>query len=553
MNIAIKMLFLFLFLDSGYLVYFNSFYGEAPTLIFLLLSFVLLVYLEKGKSSLLIIIALIGSLFLFSGSKPANFPSALLLTLPLVYHVLRREEGRKRFFLCACIAAMLMGASGYVKHTPDWMNKVTTFHAVFFGVLYDHPAPEEAVKELGLPPELSQLEAVNAYAHEPLNPYNLYDSSFQSLFFDRTGKLDVLLYYLKHPALFAEKLDMSAEAALPLRPTYLTNKEVPSEQADLWFAFRLNAWESVRKHFSGFASLFIGAVMGLSMVNLILHLRRRTSLFGILLRAVLICATVGQFIIPMVSNGHADLQKHMFLFNVHLDLLILVIVMDRAGFFLRHFRQIGLALLFLCLLTSFPGKPETITLGRLEGKPIEWYVLERRDEQVKLIAKDSLFRTSYDERSNDYTKAGIQTELDDKVSTWFSQEERELIQKANYSALRNASNASLADEGDRPHYWFSPIKYAAQNSDRAYRTAYSAYMTLPSIDDVQRLFRLSKSASILPESYWLSTAYFSSTDKARMVSPDYQVYHRRVDTELGVRPVQWVKDSILYSKKGSLD
>jgi hypothetical protein len=51
-NWVLKAVFALILLDCGYLVYFNSFFGEATTLIFLVMSFVFLLYLlEKDKNT----------------------------------------------------------------------------------------------------------------------------------------------------------------------------------------------------------------------------------------------------------------------------------------------------------------------------------------------------------------------------------------------------------------------------------------------------------------------------------------------------------------------
>ncbi|KIL35370.1 hypothetical protein SD71_13680 [Cohnella kolymensis] len=343
-NIAVKIVFAFIFFRLWLFGLLQLFFLENQLhLFFLILSFVLLLYLEKDKHSYFVYLGLILSLFIFSGSKPANFPSTLLLSVPLAYYAIKNEGMRKKIIICVSVVVMLFASYNYVKQAPEWMKNVTTFQAVFFGVLYNNPMPEQATKDLGLPPELSKVESINAYVEHPLNPYNNFDSDFQSLFFDRISKIEVLKYYLTHPAFFAEKLDVSAEAALPLRPTYLTNINLSNERADLLFDFRMNVWESIRKRFSGFASVFLSIVLALTLVNLIALFRKKASLYSILLRLALLGAAAGQFIIPIVSNGNADLQKHMFLFNVHLDILIFLLVLDNLDFRSRTFRRIGIA------------------------------------------------------------------------------------------------------------------------------------------------------------------------------------------------------------------
>lgn len=541
-NLAVKAVFALIFLDCGYLVYFNSFYGEPTTLIFLILSFVLLLYLEKNKNSYWVYIGLILSLFMFSGSKSANLPSTLLLCIPLVYYVIRNEGMKKKITICALIVVMLGASYSYVKLIPEWMKNNTTFQSVFYGVLYDNPSPEKAAQDLGLPRELAGFESMNAYNWPSLSSELEKDTDFQTLFFDRISQIKIIKYYLAHPAFFAEKLDISAEAALPLRPTYLANIHLPSHQADLIFDNRMNIWESIRKQFSGFASVFFCLILVLSVINVAALLRKKAGLYSVLLRLALIGGAVGQFIVPILNNGNADLQKHMFLFNVHFDLLIIVLLLDNLDLRSRAFKWIGGVTAALLLVISFyPGKPETLTLGHQNGKPIHWYVLEKNNGWAKVIAKDALYRSAYGETSNDYTQSDIQKSLNTNMNNWFTEEERGRIRNTEYEAIASEGTRKQADAGDRPHYWFSSIKYAAQDSDRAFRHRYSAYLTLPSVADVEQLFDQSKSASVLPGEYWLSTPYYSSTDKTRVVSSDYQVYYRKVDTKLGVRPVMWVR------------
>lgn len=541
-NHAVKAVFALIFLDCGYLVYFNSFYGESTTLIFLMLSFVLLLYLEKNKNSYWVYIGLILSLFIFSGSKSANFPSTLLLCVPLVYYAIKHEGMRKKITICVAVVVMLIASYNYVRLTPHWMKNDTSFQAVFFGVLYNNPSPEKALQDLGLPRELSVFESMTAYNRQSLHPA-IKDMNFQTLFFDRISPFGVLKYYVTHPVFFAKKLDISAEAALPLRPTYLTNFHLSSRQADLLFADRMNVWERIRKHFSGSASLFLSLPLVLSAANVVALFRKKAGLYSILLRLALIGAAAGQFIVPIVSNGNADLQKHMFLFNVHWDILVIVLLLDHLDFTSRAFRRAGtVTVAFLIVISFYSGRPEMLTLGRIDGKSIQWYVLEKNNGWAKVIARDALYRSAYDETSNDYTKASVHESLNTHyMNKWFTQDERNRIDHAAYYAICNDNNSQQAAAGDRPHYFFSPIKYAVQNSNRAFRQPYSAYLTLPSVDDVKQLFDRSKTASVLAVDYWLSTPYTNSTNMARIVSPDYQVYCRKVNAVLGVRPVMWVK------------
>lgn len=547
-NWVFKIVFLIMFLDTGYLMYFNSFFGEATTYIFLVASFVMLLALERQRENvnkLSIYLFLIFSIWMFSGSKAANFPSAVLLCAALLVYILRYEKTRRKLILSAMLAIMLVSAFMYASRAPEWMDKVTTFQSVFFGILKDTTDTDEILKEMDIPPELACLESTDAYS---VTDYDIYGEEFEKLFYDKVSKADVLRYYLRHPAILTDKLKISAEAALPLRATYLSNYDIGNEH-DLVFANKFNVWENIRKQFSGYAFIAFVIIILLSAANLFFN---KADAYSFSLRLALILCAMGQFVVPVIGNGEADLMKHMFLYNIHIDILIILLIYDNIESCVRHYRFsfAAAAVLAIVIMISLFKAPETVTYGHIGNTPIEWYVIEKKDGYVKLISKDILYNIGFDESDNLLFNSDIEKSLIKKTDEWFTADEKSQIKRNAYPLVLSRNNADIATAGDRPHFWFSGVEYAERNIGRAFRCTYYAYITLPSVSDVKQLHDVSGNTGNTDEQYWLRTPWISKENFVRVAAPDNQVYHRNVKNILGVRPVMWVKSKSVLQASG---
>lgn len=323
-------------MDSGYLVYMNSFYGEAPSLILLIFSLGLILQMMPfdKKRTYLIPLTLV-SIFVFSSSKMANFPTALLLIAAVLFAVLHKASNWTRIATIVLTILTIAMMANVLKTTPEWMEKVTTYHSVFYGMLKDNPETKTAVSELGLNPALEELANRNAYMDQ--NGYDIYGDDFKALFYDKIGKGSVLGYYLRHPRFFFVKLDKSAEASLSIRAPYLGNFRLEDKSERLTFATRFRVWEDFRKLFSGKAFPAYALVFALCFLLILgrgihaLQKRDRDMLVYGIFQLLLVFNALGQFIVPIIGNGESDLMKHMFLFNASFDAMLIVVLAAPGG------------------------------------------------------------------------------------------------------------------------------------------------------------------------------------------------------------------------------
>jgi uncharacterized membrane protein (UPF0136 family) len=113
-NILLICAITIIFCDIGYLLYFDSFYGEAATLVSLMLMFGLISYMIKQeKISLLAVVFFYIFSILLAGAKVANIPISLFVCLfGLVLFFKRSDRAMK--LTVATFSILLVGASFYL-------------------------------------------------------------------------------------------------------------------------------------------------------------------------------------------------------------------------------------------------------------------------------------------------------------------------------------------------------------------------------------------------------------------------------------------------------
>jgi hypothetical protein len=196
-------------------------------------------------------------------------------------------------------------------------------------------APASQAAALGLEPAESALAAAA--------PANSAAGRAEYL----VSKPELLLFYLGHPSRLLRALDISLKNAGFIRPYYLSN--FGAQRPRLSFAGRFSLWGRFRAQ-AGFDTAYGAlALMLASALALWRAVARRTARrapgnlrggrrggagrrFGMAARDALVfagalcaCAAIVfyAFAIPIVSNGEADLAKHMFLYAHLSDMMFL--------------------------------------------------------------------------------------------------------------------------------------------------------------------------------------------------------------------------------------
>ena len=167
-------------------------------------------------------VVLAGCLF-YGWGKLANLPVGALCALCLggALALLWPRKRRKWALGGAALCAVILAAVYFA--VPSWMDEATNYNAVFYGVLKDTTPQQESafLEDLGLPQELAQYADSNYYT--ALAGQAREDPVYQQSF-PQVGKVDVLLFYLRHPPLLPPEAgrvhgpQRLGAALLPLQP-----------------------------------------------------------------------------------------------------------------------------------------------------------------------------------------------------------------------------------------------------------------------------------------------------------------------------------------------
>ncbi|MCM3749012.1 hypothetical protein M3223_16780 [Paenibacillus pasadenensis] len=322
---------IFIFADTGYTAYFNSFYGEPASFVALLLTMALMMRLpELDKESAGWLLGWVAAASLFAAAKQQNAPAGILLALlgvrlSFLYGAVRM----RRLALAGSVVILLVSVLTYLLMTDD-IKHINQYHAVTRGILQNSLNPERDLEELGLDPKFSVLAGTTYYDKYKLEPVE--SEMMQQEFYSQFGYLSIARYYLLHADRALDKLNQAASHAYYIRPEAMGNFEKsagmePGAQTDYF-----SVWSSVKPYlFPGsfrFIVLFYAIFYGGLAYFYAVAWRRGRKADRFRLEALALPGLIGlsQLGVSFLGAGDADLAKHLFLYDVCFDLMFGIIV-----------------------------------------------------------------------------------------------------------------------------------------------------------------------------------------------------------------------------------
>ena len=308
--------------DAGYVAYFNSFYSESASFIFILVTVALMWRLVRQErwSLWTSSFCLLGCI-LFVTAKPQNVPLAFLIFFLWVRLVMgAKHRVKERWFSLGAAIAVLCTSVWYYRDSPRSMGEITYYVSVFTNLLQHSPSVQQDLVELGLDPRLARYAGTIPYGPDNprANPEFVRDFTNQMSF----GK--VIWFYLSHPTRLYQTFDRSAQRALLLRPP-LGNLEEYLHVTRGTHAGSFRVWSDVRKccRPANIVSLLAIVVAGF-LGTAVLYWKTSTKEHKRVLEmyAVILAMTVAQFATVSVAQGQINPVKHMFLFNVLADVCL---------------------------------------------------------------------------------------------------------------------------------------------------------------------------------------------------------------------------------------
>lgn len=315
------------FSDTAYISYFNSFYGEAVTLVFLLLMTGAGIYLAStARPRLWVLILFFAGAVFFAGAKVQNSPAGLLAVL-LCFRLIRLRKDnlwkRTVVFSAACIIAV--SVLSYITISRD-IKTCNKYQTVFYGILKDSPDPAADLRELGLNSEYEALAGTNYFMKE--YPIDIRTPEFKEEIDNTINHLKIAGFYLKHPGRLLDKLEVAALEGFLLKQGFGNYEKYPgvaykttANIFSVWSNFKV----STLPHTLIFIIVFFA---GFFLVLALEYIRNKDIQMRLLMEIMAFISLTGimQFVMPIIGDGEADLSKHLFLFNVCFDLMFTAIV-----------------------------------------------------------------------------------------------------------------------------------------------------------------------------------------------------------------------------------
>ena len=539
LQIAVFVLFIFIFCDAGYLLYFNSFYGEPLqyTALLMLVAFGMLIYKRPSVPKM---IGFCVSLYFFAGAKLANIPYSLLVALLAVLIVMMRRDTLFKLGVIVCAVSTIFAIIGLYSSIPKWMERDTTYQAVFFGITKDSDDPARDLRELGVDEKYAVLAGTHAYMDGDDYPIDITTEEFERGFYDRVNKVGITAFWLRHPVRFVRELSVAVENSAYIRPPVVGNSETgPMEFTNKW-----SGWSRLRTAlrflyapwviFAAF--ILITAYMVFMNIFYIHNHRIETPERKYMIAAldVLILGLWINLMLPVICNGEGDITKHMFLFTNCIDILFFVCILGIVNLPPKQLIKPLLVLAVLSGIFYIRIPKRTVTFGSINGKEIVWEIAKNNgDGTMLLMSRDCVAYLPFDDGSNDWRQSELRAWLNSGFLDGFTDEERERIVGTENLVPLDYDSRMRADSGDHAHYWNFTRKTVGDMAESAYREAVTDKVFLPTLEMMP--------SSDVREAYWILCPYTSNRNMQRFVNDDGFVLHTGVDAVKGVRAAMVIK------------
>ncbi|PKM94091.1 MAG: hypothetical protein CVU84_11565 [Firmicutes bacterium HGW-Firmicutes-1] len=575
-------LLLIIFCDQGYTLYFNSFYGEAAQLVISMLTIGIALQLLKNKGGRILIICYYISVVILAGSKFTNIPiGAMLGIIGLLFIMISKDKWFKYITVLSFIVAVI-GIVSLTKNIPTWMDDVTNYQSVFFGVLKDSETPEQDLMDLDLNPKYAILANTHAYLGNNY-PMDVYSEEFKSEFYGKVSKTNILKYYLSHPERFIEKLKISAVNSGYIKPAYLGNYGPARPRFE--FTHRFELWSKLRLMLR-FDNFYV--IIGFFLLAFILFINEGKQLLKtdedklekIILLAiwvVIVASTAVNFVVPIIGNGEADLAKHMFGFIHYFDLMALVLFIWIISILLKSKKTIYLSigLVIIVFVSSGIMKHRTqkyselevgayVQFGQYEDKDVIWQIIQRDDTAVLLFSREVIEFMPFDQGggSKDEQRKiyGNNFWKDSYIRNWLNKDFLNVLTK-NKSLVLESENISyltdadknLKEGGTHAFYWTFIPAAVDWGHEEAYNYKTNDQVFLLDAHELKEYLVNNNLEHTKEEPYWLRTPMGSNPSMVRYVATDGYIFHKdAIEDTIGLAPaLRLSKDVKIVDGEGS--
>ncbi|MCK9478484.1 MAG: hypothetical protein M0R40_03155 [Firmicutes bacterium] len=325
-DIPFAALCIFIFADTAYTAYFNTFYSEGAihTTYIVMCAFIILSYNAKAVVPFLAILSAVFTLvFAFCGTAQAWIAVLFGFLISRLYRLCENKLHKVICIVAGAISVLL--AITFAFNYKSEVYEKNIYNAVFFGV-----AQHESITTLGLNSSLDELCGV-FYSDEILNKYNL-----QNEFYNKISYSKITKFYLTRPMALGSKINTAIKNAYNMRPSYLGNYTKDSIKDKRQAGF-FSLYSSFKSKFipntAVFAVIFFALYFG---VLLYTYLNEKGYRPIIEFAFCLGFAAVLSLIIPIIISGSAEIGKELFLFCLLFDSIVVFSVTAGGRYMYRR-------------------------------------------------------------------------------------------------------------------------------------------------------------------------------------------------------------------------
>jgi len=336
------------FTDVGYVAYLNSIYSEPASLIFLAFTLGIVLIIANRINSQPVgfgwVLFYFVTAFLFVIAKPQN--AAMGIPLAFLGYLLVKRSSPPRIFekrpaylawtlsVGLAVVSFLFFAFGL----PRYYRSGDLWNSIFLEIVGNSENPQQDLAELGLPPEMIIYKG--KYAFSEGVDRNIYESFQHSWLYFKIFK-----FYLVHPNRLFSLMDSTTSSAFELQPPNLGNFVSSETFGSYDKSQAFNIWSRLRVAILPHS---IWTLVGLLVINLAavwikikkFDHQKNDKLISLLHITIVVMAIL-QYLTVLMAEGTFELVKHMFLFNVLLDVTFIFLVAYVAGVSGVLFRRIS--------------------------------------------------------------------------------------------------------------------------------------------------------------------------------------------------------------------
>ncbi|WP_044353832.1 glycan biosynthesis hexose transferase WsfD [Paenibacillus sp. E194] len=329
----ISIIAIFLFGDTAYTAYFNSFFGESIVFIMLIFVFAsgLLIYRNRYNDYVMMSVLLASGLLLTT-SKQQNAPLGIILGIFGIFLIFIRKGRTFRALMSSTLVLLLLAGIGTYTLIPKEFVNINQYHAMTRGILMGSDDPESTLEQFNMDKQYAILN--KSIYYELYTTVDVDSEILENQFYNKYGFVSILGYYVTHPSKAIDMLDLAAKSAFKIRPPAMGNYEISvgkpfRAQTTFFSGYSILKAKMAPKTF-GFVILWIVLVAGLYMPSFVAAARakqiRRMIRFSFIF--IMILMGLSGIAVSIIGAGDADLAKHEFVFTAVFDLVTFVTVSD---------------------------------------------------------------------------------------------------------------------------------------------------------------------------------------------------------------------------------